>query len=276
MAERQAKEAELGRKLPGRKLPGRKLPGRKLPGRKPHRGSEHRGKTRLANTTDPDSRMLRARTRFLQGYNAQAAVSEDHIVVAAELTNAANVSTQLVPMVDATRNNLTEVKGSDVETYVADAEYWSAENLSQLDNIDVLVVPMPATSGITDPNDPRRQQRQRVIERVEAGELTITEAAREMGVSHTWARKLVNDQRRGFPDPAKLRVEMEERLASEAGAMAYAKRKTTVEPVFGNLKANLGFRRFSQRGIDAARSEWRLICTIHNLLKLHRHQLATT
>jgi len=239
MAEREDKEAELGRKLPGRK---------------PHRGSEHRGKTRQANTTDPDSRMLRSRNRFLQGYNAQAAVTEDHIVVAAELTNAANVSTQLVPMVDATRNNLAEVKGPDVETYVADAGYWSAENLSQLDDIDVLVVPMPATSGITEPNDPRRQQRQKVIERVETGELTITEAAREMGVSHTWARKLVNDYHRGVPDPARL-SEMEERLASQAGAMAYAKRKTTVEPVFGNLKANLGFRRFSQRGIDAVHSE---------------------
>ena len=261
MAERQAKEAELGRKLPGRK---------------PRKGSEHRGKTRQANTTDPDSRMLRARNRFVQGYNAQAAVSEDHIVVAAELSNAANDSTQLVPMVDATRANLTEVKGPDVGTYVADAGYWSAENLSQLQDVDLLVAPLPATSGITDPDDPRRKERQKVIECFEAGALTITQAAKQMGVTPTWARRLVNDHRRGVPDPAQLRIEMNERLGSETGAAAYAKRKTTVEPVFGNLKANLGFRRFSQRGLDAVRSEWRLICTIHNLLKLHRHQLATT
>jgi transposase len=261
VAEREAKEAELGRKLPGRK---------------PRKGSDHRGKTRQANTTDPDSRMLRARNRFLQGYNAQAAVSEDHIVVAAELTNAANDSTQLVPMIDATRENLTEVECSDVGVFVADAGYWSAENLSRVPDIDLLVAPMPATSGITNPDDPRRRQRQKVIERVEAGELTITQSAKEMGVSHTWARRLVADHRRGVPDPAQLRVEMEERLGSETGAAAYAKRKTTVEPVFGNLKANLGFRRFSQRGLDAVRSEWRLICTIHNLLKLHRHQLTAT
>lgn len=154
MAEREAKEAEMGRKLPGRK---------------PSRGSDHRGKTRQANTTDPDSRMLRARNRFLQGYNAQAAVSEDHIVVAAEMTNTANDFTQLVPMTDATRENLTEVNGPDVGTFVADAGYWSAENLSQLADVDLLVAPMPATSGITDPDDPRRKQRQAVIERVEAG-----------------------------------------------------------------------------------------------------------
>lgn len=82
---------------------------------------------------------------------------------------------------------------------------------------------MPATTGITDPDDHRRRQRDAVIERFEAGELTITQAAKEMGVSPTWARKLVNDRRRGVPDPAKLRVEMEERLASETGAAAYAK-----------------------------------------------------
>ncbi len=259
MAEREAKEAELGRKLPGRK---------------PRQGSDRRGKTRQANTTDPDSRMLRARNRFLQGYNAQAAVSEDHIVVAAELTNAANDSTQLVPMVEVAQQNLTEAKGPDVVTFVADAGYWSAKNLNQLNDVDLLVAPMPATSGITNPEDPRRQQRQKVIEQVETGALTITQAAKQMGVSHTWVRKLVNDHRRGVPDPARLRVEMEQRLTSELGAAAYAKRKTTVEPVFGNLKANLGFRRFSQRGLDAVRSEWRLICTIHNLLKLHRHRLA--
>jgi hypothetical protein len=62
--------------------------------------------SRQANTTDPDSRMLRARNRFLQGYNAQAAISEDHVIVAAELTNIANDSTTLVPLIQATETNL--------------------------------------------------------------------------------------------------------------------------------------------------------------------------
>ena len=53
-----------------------------------------------------------------------------------------------------------------------------------------------------------------------------------------------------------------------------AKRKITVEPVFGNLKANLRFRRFSRRSLPAVTSEWRLICATHNLLKLRTHQMA--
>jgi hypothetical protein len=37
------------------------------------------------------------------------------------------------------------------------------------------------------------------------------------------------------------------------------------------LKQVLGFRQFSLRGLAAMRSEWRLMCTVHNLLKLWRH-----
>ena len=62
-AERAAKEEALGRKLPGRKPTA----------------DSRKGKDRQANVTDPDSRMLRARNRFVQGYNAQAAISEDQV-----------------------------------------------------------------------------------------------------------------------------------------------------------------------------------------------------
>ncbi len=77
-------------------------------------------------------------------------------------------------------------------------------------------------------------------------------------------------------DPALLRKQTLDRLASDAGKHLYAKRKITVEPVFGNIKANLRFRRFSRRGLPAAMSEWRLICSVHNLLKLRSTQLAAT
>jgi transposase len=260
MAERKAREAELGRKLPGRK---------------PKRETSGKGKTRQVNTTDPDSRMLRARNRFLQGYNAQAAVSEDHIVVAAEVCNAANDSTQFQPMVAATEVNLTAAGAEPVGVFVADAGYWNPGNVTLDIAAEVLITPMPATSGITDPTDPRIAARREVVERLDQGEITVRDAATEMGVSQTWARKLLTDHRRGGDDPAQLRNVMLERLGGGAGAAAYAKRKTTVEPVFGNLKANLGFRRFSRRGLKATSSEWRLFCTVHNLLKIRRHRLAT-
>lgn len=65
------------------------------------------------------------------------------------------------------------------------------------------------------------------------------------------------------------RGRMREKLGTAAGRLAYAKRKQTVEPVFGHIKACRGFRQFLLRGLAAVRGEWALLCTVHNLLRLH-------
>ncbi len=64
-------------------------------------------------------------------------------------------------------------------------------------------------------------------------------------------------------------------LATEWGAGLYLRRQGSVEPVFGQIKANRGANRFLRRGRSAVRSEGRLLTATHNLLKLHRHHLAT-
>jgi Transposase DDE domain len=65
-------------------------------------------------------------------------------------------------------------------------------------------------------------------------------------------------------------------LATEAGAERYRKRQAMIEPVFGHTKFNRKIDMFHRRGRSAARSEWRLITATHNLLKLHKHQIAAT
>lgn len=62
-------------------------------------------------------------------------------------------------------------------------------------------------------------------------------------------------------------------LASPRGRAAYAKRKSTVEPVFGQIRAARGFQHFSFRGLLKNRLEWLLVCFTHNLLKLYRSSL---
>jgi hypothetical protein len=47
-------------------------------------------------------------------------------------------------------------------------------------------------------------------------------------------------------------------------------RKAIVEPLFGQIKERRGFRRFSLRGLQKVRAEWKLICLTHSLLKLFR------
>ncbi len=63
-------------------------------------------------------------------------------------------------------------------------------------------------------------------------------------------------------------------LETDLGGGLYRKRKAMIEPVFANTKFNRRIDRFQRRGRSAARSEWRLITATHNLLKLHKHQLA--
>ncbi len=63
---------------------------------------------------------------------------------------------------------------------------------------------------------------------------------------------------------------MKHRLQTEAGKEFYAKRKSTVEPVFGIIKEVMGFRRFLLRGFEAVTGEWTLVCIAFNLKRLCR------
>ena len=63
---------------------------------------------------------------------------------------------------------------------------------------------------------------------------------------------------------------MRSKLRTESGRALYKMRKAIVEPVFGQIKELRGFRRFSLRGKQNVRREWRLVCAVSNLLKLFR------
>ena len=81
------------------------------------------------NFTDPDSRIMRTADGFVQGYNAQAAVDESLLIVAATLTNIASDATQLLPVLEQTKTNL----GQSHEMLLADAGYASEANFVALE-----------------------------------------------------------------------------------------------------------------------------------------------
>ena len=62
---------------------------------------------------------------------------------------------------------------------------------------------------------------------------------------------------------------MTHRLRTPEGKAVYAKRKSTVETVFGIIKEVLGFRQFHLRGLDSARGEWNLVCMAWNLKRMY-------
>jgi transposase len=103
------------------------------------------------NVTDPDSRPIPIGFGFVQGYNAQAAVNEQQIVLAAEITNNSTDFSQLDPMVTATLDEL-ERAGIDQlpEAVAADAGYWNEQHMDEVvanKHIPVLVAPDKGTRG---------------------------------------------------------------------------------------------------------------------------------
>jgi hypothetical protein len=96
------------------------------------------------NLTDPDSRLLKATRGYIQGYNAQAAVNEEQIVIAAEVTVDPGDFGHLQPIVDAAREELEQAGVSDTPgVLLADAGYWHKEQMQNVINhgIQVLIPP---------------------------------------------------------------------------------------------------------------------------------------
>ena len=73
-----------------------------------------------------------------------------------------------------------------------------------------------------------------------------------------------------IPQWATVKERMARKLRTVKGRRLYGKRKTIVEPVFGQIKHVRNFRQFLLRGIEKVTSEWDLVCLGHNLLKLFR------
>ena len=86
------------------------------------------------NLTDPESRILKTKDGYIQGYNAQAAVdAQAQIIVAHGLTHGMSDQDQLVPLVDGIKDNL----GRKPKEASADAGYCSEANLAALAERDV-------------------------------------------------------------------------------------------------------------------------------------------
>jgi hypothetical protein len=96
------------------------------------------------NVTDPDSRMLKVARGYVQGYNAQATVNEEQIVIAAEVTVDSPDFGHLQPMLDAAQNELQAAGVKETPgVLLADAGYWNKEQMENVINrgIRVLIPP---------------------------------------------------------------------------------------------------------------------------------------
>jgi transposase len=187
------------------------------------------------NFTDPQSRIMKASNKgWDQCGNAQAVTNEHQIILAADVTDQTNDVRQLVPMVDQTRANLDAagVKAT-IKAILGDAGFYSETNATALESRGI--EPYLAT------------------ERLKHHE------------------KVASAPRGRIPNELSAKQRMARKLRTKKGREMYAKRKGMIEPIFGQLKQVLGFRQFSLRGLASMRGEWRLMATVHNLLKLWRN-----
>jgi Trp operon repressor len=123
---------------------------------------------------------------------------------------------------------------------------------------------------LTPNRQPEPEQWIPIIEQLARGEISQRAACDELAVSPTRIKTMLAHVRGEAVDPAIARRAMDARLAEPTNAARYRQRQASIEPVFGNIKANLGYRQFRLRSLPAVNSEWRLICTVHNLLKLRQ------
>lgn len=184
------------------------------------------------NLTDEESRIMPTKQGFIQGYNSQAAVdTETMLIVATNVSQSTNDKQQLSPLLDEF-NTLPESLGK-AQAILADTGYFSAENV-------------------------RRCVKQGIEPLIAAGR-----ESHHLGL----AERLAPDAE---PPQAEDVVEkMLWYLKTKAGRARYSVRKSTVEPVFGIIKQVLGFRQFSLRGLNAVKGEWKLVAIAFNLKRMH-------
>jgi transposase len=139
-AHRKAELAKIGRKPRGRPPKPRQAPDRPA------------GKV---NVTDPDSRTVRTHRGFIQGYNAQAVTTERQIVVAADVVQNSPDAGLLEPMIAQAREELAATGLPDPEVVVADAGYWSHEQIERLAEAGIGALVPPDGHASTGPGPSR-------------------------------------------------------------------------------------------------------------------------
>jgi transposase len=189
----------------------------------------------VANTTDPQSRIMATRKGFLQGYNAQVAVTGDQVIIAVHVGQSTNDQACFLPMMRAAQDAAARIHTATgntehvIGTVLADAGYSSDANLIA-----------------TGPD--------RLI---------------ALGKQRDDARACTDEPADGPPPPDAIpREANRHRLRTPHGQALYKRRGATVEPAIANLKKIID--RFSSRGLDNATHELHLAAAAFNLPKIHR------
>ncbi len=227
----EAEQAEYEEKLKQRKEKEDKS-GQKARGRAPKPPKAGPQDKDQVNFTDEESRIMPSSEGFVQAYNVQSAVDiESHLVVENHVTQQTNDKQEIEPAL--TRLQEMEDNLGKADGLLADAGYFSEAN----------------------------------VNRCEAEELTPYISDNRERHNLPWDERFKSPP--PCPEDADAVTAMRHRLRTSEGKALYAKRKSTVETVFGIIKEVLGFRRFHLRGFESVQGEWSLVCMAWNMKRMY-------
>lgn len=211
-----------------------KATGKKPKGKPPTAPSSEPLPKDQVNLTDEESRIMKVSGGgFDQCYNAQACVDVDSmLIVAVGLTIHTNDKKEIVPAINTLKKLPEEI--AEIENILADTGYHSSGNVNSC--IDQDISPLIA--------ERREKHHPSPIERFA--------------------------EPKPLPQNATAAERASHRLKTQEGKKLYAKRKSTVEPVFGIIKHIMGFRQFMLRGFENVKGEWNLVAISWNLKRLHK------
>ncbi len=252
------------------------------------------GKEKI-NLTDRDANHMKSggSKDIRPGYNCQAAVTESGIIVAAESVTDANDRNQLKPVIEQAESN-TQAKVKEV---AADCGYGSYANYEYLEQREIDgYVPdsnfQQYKSGEYQKEEHRYHYSNFVYDEIsdsyvcpEGKRLTYWKTRTNETDSRKWNHKVYKGtecgacEKRSLCTKAKAREllidirepllqKMRKKLVSDEGKRKYFMRQYLIEPVFGHLKFNIGYRNFLLRGLEKVRAEFQLMCIGWNLKKM--------
>jgi len=226
-----AAEADAKRAEIAEKEKAREEEGKPRRGRKPKEPSDEPRDKAQRNFTDPDSRIMK--DGATKGF-VQAYNCQAAVDADSQVIVAADVTQEAndKKQVEPVIEQVKSNTGEKPKRASADSGYFSEANAEYLDGEGIDAYVATGRQKHSDPTPPAPRGR--------------------------------------IPKNATPKQRMARKLRTKKGRETYSKRKSSVEPVFGQIKDGRGIRRFLLRGIEAVRAEWRLICLTHNLLKLFR------
>jgi transposase len=246
------------------------------------------------NPADPDARFMKSRGRIELCYNGQAIADEKSgMIVSANVIADGTDNGQLVPMIDQAKENVGAVAAENV----ADAGYFSSSQIGLAEKREYGVLvnehssetmskkaaesdPYHRSRFVYDPdrdccicprsaelhfsrslikkankNEVRRYQCREYRSCPDRWQCSKSKSGRFIEISVHQAAVERHSRKRELP-------ESKERLRA---------RKRIIEPVFGWIKQQLGFRRWLVAGLENVRAQWDLVCAAINLKKLYPH-----